>query len=392
MLQAEYDARMTTGKFTSVTPESARDDAAMPQIRAGQIVAFYLFDVAETIDLPAISSLVGGLTTAARLAPKPATPAYVQYDKPPVSFDGAVIGIGELDGFQVRLRAYDYGVVSVALSRTFSGDWPQLMAVGQDLIENAELEQRAEATAHTMVQRLKPALAGPRSSFLSEDYLVYVVNELERRQTASEVIARHGEAIAAMLRGERQRLSEQERTKILRHRISYLDDDLVIPTWNAAFVYDTPGGAQAALEILEFANSQLLEFRYYDELLDRELASIYALLQHPKWYDEWIGSRYRRAARQVHALFIDVNELTDRTENSLKFIGDIYASRLFALGSDRLGLERWKANVQEKLKTLDDVYRNAVELTTISRGQVMELAIVLILVLELVLFFMGVMK
>jgi len=94
----------------------------------------------------------------------------------------------------------------------------------------------------------------------------------------------------------------------------------------------------------------------------------------------------------VHALFIDVNELTDRTENSLKFIGDIYASRLFALGSDRLGLERWKANVQEKLKTLDDVYRNAVELTTISRGQVMELAIVLILVLELVLFFMGVMK
>ena len=364
----------------------------MPQIRAGQIVAFYLFDVAETIDLPAISSLVGGLTTAARLAPKPATPAYVQYDKPPVSFDGAVIGIGELDGFQVRLRAYDYGVVSVALSRAFSGDWPQLMAVGQDLIENAELEQRAEATAHTMVQRLKPALAGPRSSFLSEDYLVYVVNELERRQTASEVIARHGEAIAAMLRGERQPLSEQEKSTILRHRISYLVDDLVVPTWNAALVYDTPGGAQAALEILEFANSQLLEFRYYDELLDRELASIYALLQHPKWYDEWIGSRYRRAARQVHALFIDVNELTDRTENTLKFIGDIYASRLFRIGADRLGLETWKANVQEKLKTLDDVYRNAVELSTISRGQFMELAVVLILVLELVLFFLGLMK
>ena len=364
----------------------------MPQIRSGQIVAFYLFDVAETIDLTAISSLVGGLTTAARLAPKPATPAYVQYDKPPVSFDGSVLGIGEIDGFQVRLRAYDYGVVSIALSRAFSGDWPELVAQGQTLIENAELEQRAEAAARTVVDRLRPALVGARSSFLSEDYLVYVVNELEHQQTGSEVIAAHGEEIAAMLRGERQRLSEQERTKILRHRISYLADDLVIPTWNAAFVYDTPGGAQAALEILEFANSQLLEFRYYDELLDRELASIYQLLQHPKWYDEWIGSRYRRAARQVHALFIDVNELTDRTENSLKFIGDIYASRLFALGSDRLGLERWKANVQEKLKTLDDVYRNAVELTTISRGQVMELAIVLILVLELVLFFMGVMK
>ena len=234
----------------------------MAQIPAGQIVAFYLFDIAETIDLQALPGLVGGLTTAARLVPKPATPAYVQYDKPPVSFDGRAIGVPELDGFQVRLRAYDYGVVSIALSRSFSGDWPELLALGQTLIENAELEQRAEGVARELVQRLLPALLGVRAAFLSEDYLVYVVHQLERAQTATELMASHGEAIAALLRGERQRLSEQEKTKILRHRISYLVDDLVIPTWNAAFVYDTPGGVQAALEILEFANSQLLEFRY----------------------------------------------------------------------------------------------------------------------------------
>ena len=363
----------------------------MAQIRSGQIVAFYLFDIAETIDLQALPRPRRGPDDRGPAAPKPPTPAYVQYDNPPVSFDGSAIGVPELDGFQVRLRAYDYGVVSIALSRSFSGDWPELVAVGQTLIENAELEQRAEGVIRELVQRLRPALLGVRASFLSEDYLVYVVHALDRAQTATELLATHGEAIAAMLRGERQRLSEQETTKILRHRISYLADDIVIPTWNAAFVYDTPGGAQAALEILEFANSQLLEFRYYDELLDRELASIYALLQHPKWYDEWVGSRYRRAARKVHALFIDVNELTDRTENTLKFIGDIYAARLFALGADRLGLGTWKANVQEKLKTLDDIYRFAVELSTVSRGQLMELAIVFILVLELVLFFMGVM-
>src|SRR5205085_290344 len=192
--------------------------------------------------------------------------------------------------------------------------------------------------------------------------------------------------IAAMLRGERQRLSEQEEGTILRHAISYLTNDLVIPTWNAAFVYDTPAGAQAALEILEFANSQLLEFRYYDELLDRELASIYARLQRPKWYDEWIGSRYARAARQVHSLFIDVNELTDRTENTLKFVGDIYAARLFGLVADRLGLDKWKADVEGKLKTLDDIYRFAVEQSSMSRGQFLELTVVLILILELILF------
>ena len=364
----------------------------MPEIRTGQIVAFYLFDVAETIDLQAVPPLAGAPAVAARLAPKPVTPPYVQYEKPPLSFDGGLVDMAELEGFQVRFRTYDYGVISIALTRAFTGTWTELLGIGQALIESDEFEQRAEAVCRAIVARLQPALKGLRDRRLAEDYLVYVINELEQPLSADELVATHGEAIATMLRGERQTLSDQERNKILRHRLSYLNDDLFIPTWNAAFVYDTPAGAQAALEIVEFANSQLLEFRYYDQLLDDELAAIYARLQHPKWYDKWIGSRYTRAARQVHSLFIDINELTDHTENTLKFIGDIYAARLFAMTGDRLGLGTWKANVQEKLKTLDDIYRFAVEQSSMSRGQFLELIVVLILVLELLLIFMGVMK
>jgi hypothetical protein len=359
-------------------------------IRAGQIVLFYLFDVSETIDLATIQTLIGG-TTAAKLLPKQATPDYVQYEKPPLSFDGEIVGLTDVEGFRPRVRLYDYGVVSIALTRPFSGSWVQLVGLGQTLIESVEYEQRAEAMCRAIVDRLRPALLGLRGSFLSEDYLVYIVNELDRPQSAEQLLAERSEEIAVMLRGERQPLSDQEQATILRHRISYLAGDLVVPTWNAAFVYDTPTGAQAALEIVEFANSQLLEFRFYDERLDNELASIYARLQRPRFVDHWIGSRYRRAAREVHALFIEVNEVTDRAENALKFIGDIYAARLFALVADRLSLGVWKSDVEAKLKTLDDIYRFAVEQSGMSRGQFLELTIVLILILELVLFFMGIM-
>ena len=58
----------------------------------------------------------------------------------------------------------------------------------------------------------------------------------------------------------------------------------------------------------------------------------------------------------------------------------------------RLGLAHWKESVEEKLETLDDIYRFAVEQVAISRGQFLELTIILILVLELVLFFLGIMK
>jgi hypothetical protein len=108
--------------------------------------------------------------------------------------------------------------------------------------------------------------------------------------------------------------------------------------------------------------------------------------------DQWLGSRYARAAREVHSLFIDVNELTDQTENTLKFIGDLYAVRLFGLVADRLGLANWIADVEGKLKTLDDIYRFAVEQSAMSRGQFLELMVVLILILELLLILMGVMK
>ena len=365
---------------------------SVSEIRDAHIVLYYLFDVAESVNLRAVPDLIGGATVAARLAPKSPIPSYVQYGNPPLSFDGGTIGVADVDGFRARFRLYDYGVVSVALTRAFAGSWADLVSLGQTLIENDEFEQRAEDLCRQVMRKVGPALKAPRETFLSEDYLVYTVTELDRRLTGDELVAERGEDIAAMLRGERHPLSNQEKNKILRRRISYLADDLVVPSWNAAFVYDTPAGAQAALEILEFANSQLLEFRHYDDRLDRELEAIYAGLQKPRWYEHWIGSAYRRSARQIHTLFIEVNELTDRTENALKFTGDIYAARLFFLVANRLGLGTWKADVEAKLKTLDDIYRFMVEQSSMSRGQFLELTIVLILVFELVLFFMGIMK
>jgi hypothetical protein len=44
-----------------------------------------------------------------------------------------------------------------------------------------------------------------------------------------------------------------------------------------------------------------------------------------------------------------------------------------------------------KLKTLDDIYGFAVEQSSMSRSQFLELTIVLILIFELVLIFLGVM-
>jgi len=94
----------------------------------------------------------------------------------------------------------------------------------------------------------------------------------------------------------------------------------------------------------------------------------------------------------VHALFIDVTDVTDRTVNALKFTGDVYAARLFSLVAERFGLATWKANVEGKLRTLDAIYRFAVEQSSMARGQLLELMVVLILVFELGMLLAGLIK
>ena len=362
----------------------------MTTIASGWLTALFLYDVAEAIDLSTVNNLIGP-TTASRVGPRPPVPAYIQYARPPITIDAHAAQLAPTADWQVRFKVFDYGVVSVALTRPLPASWDDLVAEGLRWDGDPELPIQAERFCRHLLERLRPALSRSRNDLLSEDYLVFAITRLTDVTTADALLATHGVTIAQLLRGEREPLSAQERDDVLRQRLSYLTSDLVVPTWNAAFVYDTETGASSALEIIEFANSQLLEFRYYDARLDAELAQIYDQLQQPSSLQSWFGRRFTRAARQVHSLFIDVNELTDKTENALKFAGDVYAARLFTLVASRLGLEQWKANVREKLKTVDDIYRFTVEQTAMARGELLELMIVLILILELVLFFAGIM-
>jgi hypothetical protein len=334
----------------------------MADALSGQVTAFFLFDVAEGVDLAAVRGLLGASTGSPRLAVKPAVPAYVQYQDPPVQVDAEAVGAPAPEGMQARFKIYDYGVFSLSLARPFRGSWADLQALAQATSSGA-LEAEAERLCRHAAERLRPALKEPRASYLSEDYFVYAVTSAEGAPTGDGLVATHGDAIAKLLRGETDPLSSQERDEVLRHRLSYLASDLVVPSWHGAFVYDSEAGLPGALEILEFANSQLLQYRYYDARLDRELTRIYAQLQQTRWYEPWIGRRYTAAARELHGLFIDVNELTDRTENALKLVGDVYAARLLGLAAARLGLGAWKDAVKDKLETLDDIYRFAVDQT-----------------------------
>src|SRR5258706_11644918 len=118
-------------------------------IQAASITAFYLYDVAEQIDLSGVQSTLGA-GASAHLQRKTAAPTYLQYHTPPLVIDGDLAGLPPVAGFQARLKFFEYGVVSLALTRPFQGSWADLIAVSQTYIENDALETQAEASVRAV--------------------------------------------------------------------------------------------------------------------------------------------------------------------------------------------------------------------------------------------------
>ncbi len=151
----------------------------MSRITAASVHAFYLFDVAQTIDLARLRAQFGERAGIAQLQDKTPGPPRVRYLQPPVIVDGAALDVPNVGAFRVRVKFYDYGVISVMLSQPFDGTWSDLVRLGQDFIESEPLEAEAAAACKRVVDAVRGALSGVRTSFLSEDYLAFVVSGLD---------------------------------------------------------------------------------------------------------------------------------------------------------------------------------------------------------------------
>src|SRR6186713_2993865 len=95
----------------------------------GHVTALFLFEVADAIDLEAVRRH-SAATAPAPLSTKPPTPAYLQYAQPPIVIDGAALDVGDAHGFRVRFKTFEYGVVSVALTRPLPDGWAAVLEAG----------------------------------------------------------------------------------------------------------------------------------------------------------------------------------------------------------------------------------------------------------------------
>jgi hypothetical protein len=128
-----------------------------------------------------------------------------------------------------------------------------------------------------------------------------------------------------------------------------------------------------------------VEFRTYDARLDEELDAIYALEPGRSTRRFLRGRESSERADRVRYLLVDILELTDRTNNALKIIGDAYYARFYRAVSGRLGLADWQRQIDTKLRSVSEIYRVFQDQAQYARSEVLEYIVIVLIAVEAVI-------
>jgi hypothetical protein len=301
-----------------------------------------------------------------------------------------------------QVKIFSVGAISITFKVPFAVEDLSELVRYHDLrfTTGATIYDEALATAEEVRKELLPRLSRPVERLADEEaYTVFcitspVAGDGGEGQAAEAWLGKHRREVAALLTEEPDlaHLSEQEAEESTSRYLSYYDRDLVVIDWDAALIVDEAKYVDEMVYLLELANLQLAELEAYDRLLDnvidrayRDLAprGIASGFRRPR---RWTGAKTLTDLREIR---IDLARLSDELSNITKFFGDWHLARSYQAVAARFHLADWHKTIDEKLKTLDDLY----QLLQADRNHrtmvILEVTIVLLFVLDLVMLFRG---
>ena len=362
------------------------------RVEAATVTVLRLYDVAYAIDLERVEALGAVESPAvARLRLTRAEPKAITFGASPVEIGlGAIelpTGAGESDRAigSAHARVYDFGVVSLALRFPLADvEWSELVRRVLALDRASDTTPLWSRLHERVRQLIAPALDRPSGTDIEEEYFFTTLQRLDPPISADELL--QAVDVVPLLSGETQRLSDSARADLLRNQFSYYPTDLAVLTWDHAVLLE-PSGDRDVPDVLEVANAQLLELRYYDELLDAELPRMYDRVEaaRRRGVTGLARRRFADLARSLYTLVADVTETTERVDNALKVTEDVYLARIYGAALELFRVGAWGASVQRKLAIIRDTYTALYDEAATARAEILEIAIVVLIVLEIVL-------
>jgi hypothetical protein len=358
-------------------------------VRKGKILVYRFYEVGSEVDLVKAAALLQQKQNVTRFSlDRPGKSAMVIATEPlTVHLGGIEVNLGgNKVGADLDIRVWHYGNVSLCFHIPLPEGtaWSELVRLASWLERDKELDVIARTKVRVFQSEIATAIPVLNDWPTYEDYVVYYLQEVQGIPDGAQQLFEKADVPALMLAEPKERLSDQVKRTVREGFLQYSRDDMALIDWNSALIVE-PSGSMDVPMVIEFANSQLLEMRYYDDLLDEKLDALYKSVagQRPGI----LSNAYSRLGEEAGQIYLEIAEVVENVENSLKVVGDFYLATVFRTASARFRFSDWQKSINEKLGNLAEVSKLLHSQVSESRSHWLEVIIIVLIGIELVPFF-----
>lgn len=342
-----------------------------------QVFSIYFYRIYETgreIDLSKLENKITAVHTRSRLAR--VKMKSIQMDNPPLLLRLGTFTFNQGQyalNFNVLSRIYDIGAISICLeyasaaNRSYGLDEIAQLLCGQEDLEAVFAEQ-----AVSVAEILTPYLGTvDLDTEFYEDYTIYTYPDPGYIQDP-----------VALLMGERIEFSDQLRGQIMGNKLSYGKQDYAIITWDTALLCDVEDTSDLR-DLIEFANVQLLELRYYDNILNLQMERMYDDIGQAEvhWSYRRMG-QLRKISTTLMRFIAEITEVAEKINNLIKITEDVYYARVYQTTLNVLRTSQWNDSVNRKLTVIWQNYSLLADEVNIQHSNFLEWIIIILIALE----------
>jgi len=338
---------------------------------------FYrIYDIGREINLELLERELAQDYLRARTSFLRVKPKSIMIEEPPLAIHMNPIQVernGRSFEFTVIARVYDFGVISFCfihenLNANFTAlEKIALLFAGQEGLSEFYL-QHLKMLGEIVRLHVKNFALDPD---FFEDYTIYVTDSMDASLDP-----------VPLLVGEWTNISPQIREEITKNTLSYTVNDRAILSWDSAYL-SNPDPPTDLIDLIEYANVQVLELRYYDRKLTQQMEKMYDDIEHAErlWWFRRMRQYHAIMANQM-ATYAEISEIIEKVNNLIKVTEDVYYARVYATALKVLRSQQWSESVSRKIKVILENYSMLSDEVRIQHSNFLEWVIIIIIALE----------
>lgn len=353
------------------------------KIQKGKIIAYRIFDVGNEIDLEKASLTLEQEMTPSRFRLKKVSKAIVINNAPITLFLGQ--WHYEINGKSLEVeivgKIWYFGPISIAFHFAIPSGMNllELNHIALTIESDPQITEYANQKLKEIIGQIPTCIDKVELWNTFEDYILYFIEEYTGVELPTDVLEQK-EFYSLILLDNIEHPADPIVRSITENTFQYTTKDMAIIEWNSAFIVE-PSGSLDIADVIEFSLCQLLEMRYYDDLLDNKLNYLYSSIIDEK--GGVLSDHYSKISKEAAQKYLELSEIVENIENSLKIIGDFYYARIYRAASLRFRIKDWQASVDNKLNNLAEVSKLLHASISEKRSALLELIIIILIAVEL---------